>query len=146
MTRLTSLDLNPFYRNTVGIDRLMDRMLNQIDSGSSQNYPPFNLIQVDDDNYVIEVAVAGFGKDDINITEHDGALEISGEKVTEENEDTPKYHHQGISSRRFTRSFNLADHVKVTGADMKDGILTVSLQREVPEEMKPKTIAINHVS
>lgn len=147
MTKLSTFDLSPLYRNSIGIDRLMSHMVQQLEgSEGSKNYPPYNIINVDEHNYLIELAVAGFGKDDISITEHDGTLEISGEKVETEEENEKNYAHKGISARRFTRSFNLADYVVVKGAGMQDGILTLSLERIVPEEMKPKTIAIDYKS
>ena len=148
MTRLSSLDLTPFYRNSVGIDRLFDTMINRIDNASSQgNYPPYNIIQKSDDNYIIEVAVAGFAEGEIDVQSHDGQLVITGEKpegIDTENE--VNYLHQGIGGRKFVRTFQLAEYVEVTTASVANGILTVSLEREVPEAMKPKSIAISYNS
>ena len=123
----------------------MNHLLDGLDSGTSPSYPPYNIIKTDDDHYVIEVAVAGFSQDEITITEHDGQLEITGTKAASD-ENQPSFLHRGISSRKFNRSFNLADYVVVKSADMENGILTIGLERLVPEEMKPKTIAINYKS
>jgi molecular chaperone IbpA len=122
----------------------MDHVMGSIETNNTNyNYPPYNTIKSSDDNYIIEIAVAGFGIDDITITEHNGKLDISGEKVFNEDQEVKdNYLHKGISSRKFVRSFDLADYVKVTSADIENGILTVGLERIVPDEMKPKTIAI----
>lgn len=144
MTRLSSLDLTPFYRNSVGIDRLFDSMLSRIDSTSTGNYPPYNIIKKDDDNYVIEVATAGFAEGEIDVQVDNGQLVISGEKVESETE--VNYLHQGIGTRRFVRSFQLAEYVEVKSATVENGILVVQLEHLVPETMKPKSIAINYKS
>ena len=146
MTRLTTLDLQPFYKNSVGIDRLFDTMMNRIEhSNSSTNYPPYNIIKIDDDNYKIEVAVAGFTKGEIDVQTHDGQLIITGDKQDQEDEDG-NYLHNGISNRKFLRTFELSDYVEVASAEVKDGILSVQLERNVPDSMKPKTIDINFES
>jgi molecular chaperone IbpA len=146
MTRLTTLDLQPFYRNSVGIDRIFDSMLNRIEhSSSTTNYPPYNIIKIDDDNYKIEVAVAGFTKGEIDVQTHDGQLIIKGEKEDQEVLNV-NYLHSGIGNRKFLRTFELSDYVEVASAEVKDGILTVDLERHVPESMKPKTIDINYKS
>ena len=143
MTRLTTLDLQPFYKNSVGIDRLFDTMMNRIEhSNSSTNYPPYNIIKIDDDNYKIEVAVAGFTKGEIDVQTHDGQLIITGDKQAEDG----NYLHNGISNRKFLRTFELSDYVEVASAEVKDGILSVQLERNVPDSMKPKTIDINFES
>lgn len=120
----------------IGFDRFFDNY----SSVSTNSYPPYNVIKVDDSNYLIEVAVAGFGKNDIEITEQDGVLKIEGSHV----EDHPeaKYLHRGVAARKFTRMFNLHDDVKVKGADIHKGLLQIKLERIVPEEKKPKRIAI----
>ena len=144
MTRLSSLDLQPFYRNSVGIDRLFDSMLSRIDSSSSTNYPPYNIIKKDDDNYVIEIATAGFAEGEIDVQVNDGQLIVTGEKM--ENDSETDYLHQGIGARKFLRSFQLAEYVEVKSAAVENGILVVILEREVPETMKPKSIAITYKS
>ena len=147
MTRLTTLDLSPFYRNSIGVDRLFDRLMGQIDAGgSTQNYPPYNIVKTGDNTYQIEVAVAGFTQGEVSVDVVEGQLIITGERQVTELPEGYVYEHQGISARRFIRTFTLADYVEVTSAVSKDGILTVKLERQVPEAMKPKTIAISYES
>jgi len=144
MTRLTTLDLQPFYRNSIGIDRWFDTVLDSIEHSSTTNYPPYNIVKKDDDNYTIELAVAGFTEGEINVTTHDGQLVIKGEKVEQEEEQN--YLHKGISARKFERSFTLNDYVEVASATVANGILSIDLERHVPDSMKPKTIAIDYKS
>jgi len=144
MTKITTLDLNPFYRNSVGVDRLFDRLLHQVDTASTANYPPYNILKTGDNTYRIEVAVAGFSQGEVSVTVNEGNLVILGEKADTVLPEGHTYEYQGISARRFVRSFTLADYVEVTDAVSRDGILTVSLERKVPEAMKPKTIAITY--
>lgn len=144
MTKITSFDLTPFYRNTVGIDRLFDRIVNQIDHATATNYPPYNIAETGENTYVIQVAVAGFGQGDIDVSVKDGQLIITGEKTTSVESETWTFRHQGISARKFVRTFSLADHVEVQSARVKDGILTVELEQIVPESAKPKSIAITY--
>ena len=142
--RLTTLDLNPFYRNSVGIDRLFDRLMHQVDTASSTNYPPYNILKTGDNTYKIEVAVAGFGQGEVTVNVNEGNLVITGEKDTTDLPEGVTYEYQGISARRFIRTFTLAEYVEVTDAVAKDGILTISLERQLPEAMKPKTVAITY--
>ena len=146
MTRLTTLDLSPFYRNSIGIDRLFDRMINQIDTAaaSTTNYPPYNIVKTGDNTYEIQVAVAGFTQGEVSVNINEGQLIITGEKLSTDLPEGHVYEHQGISARRFIRTFTLADYVEVTNAVSQDGILTVSLERRVPEALQPKTIAITY--
>jgi len=146
MTRLTSMDLSPFYRNSIGVDRLFDRLINQIDTTASTNYPPYNIVKTGENTFEVQVAVAGFSQGEIEISVKDGDLIITGEKLSTELPDGHEYTHQGISARRFVRSFSLADYVEVDSAVARDGILTVKLERHIPEAMKPKTIAITYVN
>lgn len=120
----------------IGFDRFFDNY----STVSSASYPPYNVLKIDDANYLIEVAVAGFSKHDIEITEQDGVLKIEGAHV----EDHPeaKYLHRGVAARKFVRMFNLHDDVKVKGAEIHKGLLQVRLEKIVPEEKKPKRIAI----
>jgi len=143
MTKLTALDLHPLYRNAIGVDRLFDRLINNIETTSQSNYPPYNIVQNDEDSYTIEIAVAGFGMDDLEITQDQNTLKIAG-NVSESIE--ANYLHKGIAGRNFHREFTLADHVEVVDAQLDKGILVINLKREIPEAMKPKTIAISHVS
>ena len=146
MTKITSFDLTPFYRNTVGIDRLFDRITAQIDAAATGgNYPPYDIVKTGDDTYEIRIAAAGFRQGEINVEFHEGRLTIHGNKNVEDREE-PEYLHHGISNRSFTRTFTLADYVEVKGAVMLDGILTVQLERIVPETQKPKSIAITYAN
>ena len=145
MTRLTTQDLTPFYRNSVGVDRLFDRLINQIDTASAGNYPPYDIVKTGEDSYEIHIAVAGFREGDIDIQYHQGRLFVEGKRTDESNE-SHEYLHKGISGRSFTRTFNLADYVEVQTATVKDGILSIQLERKVPEEQKPKAIAITYQS
>ena len=146
MTKITTLDLNPFYRNSIGVDRLFDRMMHQIDTAaaSTTNYPPYNIVKTGESTYEIQVAVAGFTQGEVTVNVNDGQLVITGEKEKTDLPEGHAYEYQGISARRFIRTFTLADYVEVTDAASKDGILTVSLERQIPEAMKPKTIAITY--
>ena len=145
MTRLTSYDLTPFYRNTVGLDRLFDRITNQLDAATSGNYPPYDIVKTGEDTYEIRVAAAGFRQGEIDVEYHEGQLKITGTQNSKELENI-EYLHHGISNRQFIRTFSLADYVEVREAIMQDGILTVRLQREIPEAQKPKQIAITYAN
>ena len=146
MTRITTLDLSPFYRNSIGVDKLFDRMMHQIDTAaaSTTNYPPYNIVKTGENTYSIEVAVAGFTQGEVTVNVNEGQLIITGEKLSTDLPEGHVYEHQGISARRFIRTFTLADYVEVTNAVSRDGILTVSLERQVPEALLPKTIAITY--
>ena len=133
----SAFDFGNFRRSSVGFDRLFDMLENSNFGG--ENYPPFDLIKLDDNRYRIEVAVAGFGKDDIEITSQQNQLLVRGQKT---DEDGSNYVHRGIANRSFERRFALADHIQVRGADLKDGMLSIELVREIPEAMKPRKIEI----
>lgn len=129
--------------NMLGFTNLFDR-LERVHSAPQYNqgdYPPYNVIQTDENNYVVEIAVAGFEQDELSVTQQNGDLIIEGNVAVTETE--PKFLHKGISSRKFKRQFTLEDHVSVHGASVVNGILAVTLEREVPEAMKPKQIAID---
>jgi molecular chaperone IbpA len=134
-------DLSPLYRSTVGFDSLAS-MLDQVASFDEQpdNYPPYNIERLTENEYRITMAVAGFGKEDVKIEVKENTLSIQGEKKEADKERT--FLHRGIASRAFERRFQLADHVEVRGADVKDGLLSVDLEREVPERLKSRTIEI----
>ena len=134
-------DLSPLYRSTVGFDSLAS-MLDQVASFDEQpdNYPPYNIERLTENEYRITMAVAGFGKEDVKIEVKENTLSIRGEKKEADKERT--FLHRGIASRAFERRFQLADHVEVRGADVKDGLLSVDLEREVPERLKSRTIEI----
>ena len=134
-------DLSPLYRSTVGFDRLfsmLDSMAN-VDSGST--YPPYNIERTGENAYRITMAVAGFSEKDLHIEVKDAALVVKGEKIAEADE-TREVLYRGIASRGFERRFQLADHVRVVGAALEHGLLHVELKREIPEELKPRTIEI----
>jgi molecular chaperone IbpA len=141
MNTLTTFDIPTLNRNFIGIDRLLDRML--VNGQTSEGYPPYNVVKLDDDNFEIELAVAGFGKKDIEVTVHNGVLTVEGS--TDAGESNREYLHKGISSRKFRRTFNLADHVEVKDATVQDGILSIVLERHVPEELKPRQIPVKFV-
>ena len=134
-------DLSPLYRSTVGFDGLAS-MLDQVAGLDSEadNYPPYNIERLTENEYRITMAVAGFGKEDVKIEVKENTLSIRGEKKEADKERT--FLHHGIASRAFERRFQLADHVEVRGADVKDGLLSVDLEREVPERLKPRMIEI----
>ena len=147
MTKITAFDLQPLFRQTVGVDRLFDRILNQIDNaGQAQNnYPPYNSIQTGEHTYKIEVAVAGFNEGEISVEVRDGDLIVTGEKLEEEAVETNEHYHvihKGISARKFFKSWQMGEYVEVVDATVVNGILTVNLERKVPESAKPKSIAI----
>ena len=143
MTKITSFDLTPFYRNAIGVDRLFDRITQQIDHAAGTNYPPYNIVETGENTYEVQVAVAGFTQGEVEISVKNGELIITGEK-TESLAEGHIYRHQGISARKFIRTFSLGDYVEVQSATSKDGILTVKLERIIPESAKPKTIAITY--
>ena len=133
----SAYDFGNFRRSSVGFDRLFDMLENSNFGG--ENYPPFDLIKLDDNRYRIEVAVAGFRREEIEITSQQNQLLIRGQKG---DEDGSNYVHRGIANRSFERRFALADHIQVRGADLKDGMLAIELVREIPEAMKPRKIEI----
>ena len=144
MTKITSFDLTPFYRNTVGLDSLFDRITRNIDTAANAgNYPPYDIVKTGEETYEIRVAAAGFRQSEIDVEVKDGQLIITGSHRDEIRQEV-EYLHHGISNRTFLRNFILQDYVKVKEAVMKDGILTVRLEREIPEAMKPKKIAITY--
>jgi molecular chaperone IbpA len=143
MTKLTTLDLTPFYRSSIGIDRLFDRIVNQIDSAASTNYPPYDIVRTGDETYEIRVAVAGFAQADIDVEFNNGTLIVKGEKAAEVGAEV-EYLHHGISGRSFIRTFSVAEYVEVKDAVLADGILTVKLERLVPESQRPKKIAVSY--
>lgn len=141
---MRTYDFSPLYRSFVGLDRMANLIdaASQFDGGNS--YPPYNVIQEDEDNYRIELAVAGFGEDDIEIESHQNTLTVTGRKAepTADNDHTQTYLHRGIAERGFERRFQLADHVLVTSAELKNGLLVIALKQELPEALKPRKIAL----
>lgn len=136
------VDFSPLYRSTVGFDRLFSLLdtLGQPDAG--QSYPPYNIEKTGENAYRITMAVAGFSEDEIQIEVHRNALSVKAEKTAETAEEGTETLYRGIASRAFERRFQLADHMEVRGAALKNGLLHIDLKREVPEELKPRKIAI----
>ncbi|AXR07117.1 Hsp20 family protein [Salinimonas sediminis] len=140
---MRTIDLSPLYRSFIGSDRLASLIdaANRADSQST--YPPYNVELLGDDHYRISMAVAGFGNDDITIEAQDNTLSVQGKKAEADNDKTArKYLHKGISEKSFERKFQLGDHVKVTGANLADGLLHIDLERQIPEAKKPRRIEI----
>ena len=140
MTRLTTLDLPALHRATIGFDRLFNEMETRFANSASNGYPPYNIVQVNDDEYMISLAVAGFGMDNLEITKDKNILRVEG--TSPKVEEDVNYLHKGIGGRNFRREFTLADHVEVVNASLELGMLNIYLQREVPDELQPKTIKI----
>jgi molecular chaperone IbpA len=133
-------DFAPLYRSGVGFDRLA-RMLDEASSFEVPTYPPYNIERVSEDEYRITMALAGFTAEDVSLEVKGQALTVTGKK-SEKADAKSEFLHQGIAARNFERRFQLADHVEVTGAELENGLLHVSLKRNIPEAMKPRTIAI----
>ena len=144
MTRLTTLDLPNFNRATIGFDRMFNELNQQFANSKSQGYPPYNIVQINDDEYMISIAVAGFGMDNLDITKDSNILKVEGNAP--KGDENVNYLHKGIGGRNFRREFTLADHVEVEGATLNLGMLNIHLKREVPEALKPKTIEIQDSS
>jgi molecular chaperone IbpA len=138
----SAFDFAPFRRSTVGFDRLFDMLENSTMGGNGENYPPFDLIKLGDNQYRIELAVAGFKPQEIDITAQQNVLIVTGRKNDDSQDKGTDYIYRGIANRSFERRFALADHIQVRGADLKDGLLSIELVREIPEAMKPKKINI----
>ena len=138
----TAFDFAPFRRSTVGFDRLFDMLENSNAGQGQENYPPFDLIKKGDNDYCIQLAVAGFKPDEIDITAQQNVLIVSGRKSDETEQKGGDFIYRGIANRSFERRFALADHIQVKGADLKDGMLAIELVREIPEAMKPRKINI----
>ena len=149
MTRelsLRSLDIPAIHKFGIGFDNIFDELMRINAQQTNVNYPPYNIVKHSEDAFAIELAVAGFREGDINITVEKNVLTIKGEQTQDLDElvQEVEYLHRGISARNFTRTFTLADHVEVLGAKAENGILKISLERQIPEEQKPKTIAISY--
>lgn len=145
---LRSIDIPQLHRFGVGFDRMIDHMeeLMRASVQNSSNYPPYNIVKHNENIYTIEIAVAGFKQGDISIELKEDQLIIEGKQnLIDPDDETKEYLHRGISSRSFVRYFTLAEHVEVRDAKQEDGVLIISLERIVPEEKKPKSIAITYV-
>ncbi|MFH0264009.1 Hsp20 family protein [Vibrio rumoiensis] len=137
---MRNVDFSPLYRNAIGFDRLLNLMESNNAKNSSGGYPPYNIEKQDENHFRITMAVAGFSEENLDITQHENMLIVRGERQPEEGKN---YVYQGIAERDFERKFQLADYVKVLGADMENGLLHIDLEREIPEAMQPRKIAIN---
>ncbi len=139
---MRTVDLTPFYRSTVGFDQitdLLDRVLTK--DVATPSYPPYNIVKTAEDAWQITVAVAGFSDDELGLEQRENSLIVTAQKAGDEADKT--YLHRGIATRAFERKFHLADHVRVTGATNENGLLHIALEREVPEALKPRQIAIS---
>ena len=142
---MRTLDFAPLYRSTVGFDRLVQLLdSNAGFEAETPAFPPYNIERLTENEYRITMAVAGFAEAEIKLEVKEQSLTVTGQKAAEAKE--PQYLHRGIAGRAFERRFQLADHVEVTGAALKDGLLDIGLKRNVPERLKPRTIAIGHGS
>ena len=142
---LRSFDIPALHKFGIGFDNMFDDLMRVSTQQSTSNYPPYNIVQINDDEYMISLAVAGFGLDNLSVTKDKKFLIIEGKEYNPESENiVPNYLHKGISNRDFRREFQLADHVEISNAHLELGILSVNLKREVPEDAKPKTIAITY--
>jgi len=139
---MRTLDFSPLYRSVVGFDRLAD-MLDAANTETAGGYPPYNIERTADNAYRIDIAVAGFKPADLAIEVKENLLTVQGRKS--ETDETRRYLHRGLAERNFERRFQLADYVLVTAADLADGLLSISLKRELPEALKPRRIDINGV-
>jgi molecular chaperone IbpA len=139
---MTTFDFSPLFRTSVGYDRLASLLnsAHRVEQGSS--FPPYNIQKAGEDRYRITMAVAGFSDADIKITTENSKLTVTGEKPEEDSGEDNGYLYRGIATRSFERRFNLADHVRVTGARLDNGLLHIELEREIPEAMKPRSIDI----
>jgi molecular chaperone IbpA len=144
---LRSFDLPALTKFGIGFDNMFDELMRVNAQQSSTNYPPYNIVQINEDEYMISLAVAGFGLDNLSVTKDKKFLIIEGKEYDPDCEKiVPNYLHKGISNRDFRREFQLADHVEISNAHLELGILSVYLKREVPEDAKPKSIAITYTS
>jgi len=139
---LSTFDIPTLHRHAIGFERMFEELNRTFANSKSDNYPPYNVIKLDDTHYVIEVAVAGFAESELDVEVKDNVLTVKGEHEKPTDAKEPEYVHRGISAKRFVRTFTLAENVEVRGATVKNGILAVALEQVVPEEQKPKKIQI----
>jgi molecular chaperone IbpA len=139
---MRTFDLSPLYRSTVGFDRLFG-LLDTLGDGGAQTYPPYNIERTGENAYRVTMAVAGFAEDELSIEAKENTLTVKGEKKETTEGEEKEFLYRGIAARSFERRFQVADHVEVKGASLENGLLHIDLVREIPEAMKPRTIAIN---
>ena len=137
---MRTIDLSPLYRSLVGFDRLAAQLDAAANNEAASGYPPYNIERTDENAYRIEVAVAGFKPEELGIEVKENLLTVTGRKPA--NDDTRRFLHRGLAERNFERRFQLADYVIVADANLADGLLSISLKRELPEALKPRTVAI----
>ena len=145
MNAINRFDANALNRALIGFDTMFDQLERRFANQVQNNYPPHNIIRTGENTYVIEIAVAGFGKDEVSVSLENNELSIKGEKAEVDETAEIQYLHRGLASRNFVRVFPLAEHIEVKGAEIKDGILTVKLERIIPEELKPRIIEVVEV-
>jgi molecular chaperone IbpA len=147
---LRTFDLPAIHKFGIGFDNMFDELMRVSAQQGNNNYPPYNIVQINDDEYMISLAVAGFGHDNLSVTKDKKFLIIEGThsvtKLADQDDANYTYLHKGISERSFRREFQLADHVEIGNAHLELGILSIHLKREIPEDAKPKTIAITYTS
>lgn len=144
MTQLQRFDTTALNRALVGFDRIFDDMERRYANSVSNNYPPYNIARLEENLYEIELAVTGFSKDEVSVTVEADKLVIAGQR-TKDDDTTAEFLHRGLAFRDFERTFTLADHMKIRSAEIKNGVLTIRIEREIPEEMKPRVIDIVEV-
>lgn len=149
--RTTDFDFSPLFRSTVGFDRMFDLLQHSMRGGADENYPPYDIERTGDDSYRVTLAVAGFRPEELNVTAQQNLLVVTGDRRggrgdgggdQQQPQQQRQVLYRGIAGRSFERRFELADHVKVVGADLADGLLTIELRREIPEAMRPRRIEI----
>ena len=141
---MRTIDFSPLYRSVVGFDRLAAQLDAAATQDSAAGYPPYNIERTDENAYRVEIAVAGYRPDELTIEVKETLLTVTGRKAA--NDDASKFLHRGLAERNFERRFQLADYVLVTDANLADGLLSIALKRELPEALKPRTIAISTTS
>ena len=139
---MTTFDFSPLFRTSVGYDRLASLLNSSNRVEQSGGYPPYNIISSGENQYRITMAVAGFSESELSITSEQNKLVVTGEKAEEDTSESTQYLYRGIATRSFERRFNLAEHVRVSGARLDNGLLHIELEREIPEAMKPRSIEI----
>ncbi|MHC5307246.1 Hsp20 family protein [Bartonella sp. LJL80] len=139
---MRQVDFTPLYRSTVGFDRLFNMFDSMSQPESAQSYPPYNIERLSENSYRISMAVAGFSEDEIDVEAHRNQLTIKGEKTAEDDSEITDFLYRGIAARAFERRFQLADHVEVIGAQLKNGLLHIELKRDIPEDLKPRKITV----
>jgi len=139
--RTTTFDFSPFFRSSIGFDRVFNLLENAGQAPSTDSWPPYDIVKTGDDDYRIAMAVAGFAREEVEITQERNLLVVRGAKA-EPKSDAAQYLYRGIANRAFEQRFELADHVQVTAGGLENGMLTIALKREIPEEKKPRKIQV----